>query len=111
MRVLIDECVNPRVAVRLRVDQPDWIVDTVREAGWAGRTDAFLVGEMQGRYDVFLTRDKGFEFEHNLERLSFGIVIVESRNNQMPAYDSIWRELVGVIEASQPKLVSRVPSL
>ncbi|MBM3812469.1 MAG: hypothetical protein FJW20_12645 [Acidimicrobiia bacterium] len=78
-RILIDECINPRLASRLRVVLPGDVVETVRELGWAGQRDHILIPQIQGRFDVFLTIDKGFEFEHNLARLSFGIIVLEGK--------------------------------
>lgn len=47
-------------------------MDTVRDLGWTGYKDQVLIPAMSGRVDVFVTIDKGFEFEHNLKKLSFG---------------------------------------
>lgn len=83
-RILIDECIDPRLAPRLRTLLPGDTVETVRDLGWTGHRDHILVPQIRGRFDVFLTIDKGLEFEHNLEQLSFGIIILEAANNQMP---------------------------
>ncbi|MGA3075194.1 MAG: DUF5615 family PIN-like protein [Bryobacteraceae bacterium] len=106
-RLLIDECINPRLAPRLRAALPECSVDTVRDLGWAGWQDHVLVPKMQGRFDVFLTIDKGFEFEHDLKRLSFGIVVLETANNQMPSYERLMQELVRLILCVAPGQVVR----
>jgi predicted nuclease of predicted toxin-antitoxin system len=106
--VLIDECINPRLARRLREDLPHCSVDTVRDVGWAGQQDHVLVPKMQGRFDVFLTIDKGFEFEHDLKKLSFGIVVLETANNQMPSYERVLQDLVRLIQSVAPGRVVRV---
>src|ERR1035438_1036760 len=49
--------------------------------------------QIQGRFEVFLTIDKGFEFEHDLKKLSFGIVVLETANNQ-----KLRAELKGVLQ-------------
>jgi predicted nuclease of predicted toxin-antitoxin system len=82
-RILIDECINPRLATRLRAAFPSDVVETVRDLGWTGQRDHVLIPKIQGRFDVFLTIDKGFEFEHNLEKLSFSVIVLEAANNQM----------------------------
>jgi|ERR1017187_5919202 predicted nuclease of predicted toxin-antitoxin system len=92
-RLLIDECINPRLARRLREVLPGCSVDTVRDLGWAGQQDHVLVPKIQGRFEVFLTIDKGFEFEHDLKKLSFGIVVLETANNQ-----KLRAELKGVLQ-------------
>jgi hypothetical protein len=62
---------------------------------------------MQGRFDVFLTIDKGFEFEHDLKKLSFGIVVLETANNQMPSYERVMQDLVRLILCVAPGQVVR----
>jgi hypothetical protein len=73
VRIVLDECVNPRVE---RLLQTDHAVFTVLGLGWGGLPDNILVERLQGKFDVFLTIDQGFEHEHNLSSLGFGIVIV-----------------------------------
>jgi len=51
---------------------------------------------------AFLTIDKGFEFEHDLKKLSFGIIILETANNQMPSYQRVLEELVRQIQCVAP---------
>lgn len=61
-----------------------------------------------GRFDAFLTIDRGFEYEHDLKKLSFGIVVVETVNNQMPSYERVMQELVRQIQCVAPGLVTHV---
>jgi len=60
-RVLIDECINPRLAPRLRAILPDVSVETIRDLGWDGQRDYILIARIQGQFDLFVTIDKGFE--------------------------------------------------
>jgi hypothetical protein len=96
-RVLIDECINPRLAGHLRRVLPQCSVDTVGDLGWAGQRDHVLIPQIQGRFDIFLTIDKGFEFEHNLKKFSFGVIVLETANNQMPSYERVLEALVEMI--------------
>src|ERR1043166_554854 len=93
-RILIDECINPRLATRLRTLMAGDVIETVRDLGWSGQRDHILVPRIQDRYHVFLTLDKGFEFEHNLEGLSFGVIVLEAANNQMASYERLLEELI-----------------
>ena len=101
-RVLIDECINPRLALRLRSILPHCSVATVRELGLAGRKDHVLIPEIEGRFDVFVTIDKGFEFEHNLGLLSFGMIVVTAANNQMSSYERTQDELTRQLQDVKP---------
>ena len=58
--------------------------------------------QIEGRYDVFLTIDKGFEFEHDLKKLSFGIIVLTAANNQMPCYERLLEELIEQIQHLNP---------
>jgi mannitol/fructose-specific phosphotransferase system IIA component (Ntr-type) len=75
---------------------------------WAGQQDHVLVPKIQDRFDVFLTIDKGFEFEHDLKKLSFGIVVLETANNQMRSYKRVMQELIRLIQCVAPGQVVRV---
>ena len=70
----------------------------VKDMGWAGQKDHVLITKIEGRYDVFLTIDKGLEFEHDLKKLSFGIIVLTTPNNQMPSYERLLEELIRLIE-------------
>jgi predicted nuclease of predicted toxin-antitoxin system len=109
MRILIDECVNPRLAVRLPVLCPAHQIATVRDLGWTGLSDSLLLDRARSHFEVFVTIDKGFAFEHNLRKLSLGIVILDTKNNQMPSYEPVLTELVAAIETVERGRVRKVP--
>ncbi|HTP34016.1 MAG TPA: DUF5615 family PIN-like protein [Candidatus Acidoferrales bacterium] len=94
MRILIDACVDPRVATLLA----DHAVSTLRDLGWQHLTDDVLIERIQGLFDVFLTADKGFEHEHNLRKLRFGIVIAHVPKNKVEFQDAIARVRPGEVE-------------
>lgn len=104
-RVLIDECINPRLARRLRDLLPDDSVDTLGDLGWSGQKDHVIVPKVQGRFDVFVTIDKGFEFD--LRKLAFGIIVIQTTNNQMPSYERLMQDLVRLVGSVAPGTVVR----
>jgi predicted nuclease of predicted toxin-antitoxin system len=104
VRILIDECVNPRV----RQAFPNHDVITVAEAEWRTLPDGKLVALAQGNFDVLITIDRGFEFEHNLEKLAFGIVIVHVPKNRIDYYRPIFTALLAAAESVRPGEVLHV---
>jgi len=54
VRIVLDECVNPRVE---RLLETDHALFTVPKLGWGGLPDNILVEHLQGRCEVFLTID------------------------------------------------------
>jgi hypothetical protein len=106
VRILLDECVNPRV----RSAFPDHNVLTVAEAQWRKFSDTKLIAQTQGRFDVLATIDRGFEFEHNLRNLTFGIVIVHVHRNRIEYYRPLFPALVDAVERIRPGEVIHVPA-
>jgi hypothetical protein len=89
VRILIDECVNPRLRQAFTGHQ----VLIVADADWRALPDSRLVAQAQGRCEVLVTIDRGFEHEHNLKKLTFGIVIVHVARNRMEYYRPLFPSL------------------
>jgi hypothetical protein len=80
MRVLIDECL-PR---RLKKHLVGYDCRTAPEAGLAGKRNGELLSiAQQQKYEIFMTMDKGVEYEQNLQGLSLGIIILRAKSNQL----------------------------
>jgi predicted nuclease of predicted toxin-antitoxin system len=94
VRILLDECINPRVRQAFAGHE----VQTLTEVGWRAVPDAELVTRAQGLTDVLVTLDRGFEFEHNLSRLTFGIVIVQVARNRLEDYRALFSALASAAE-------------
>ena len=105
MRIVLDECVNPRVE---RLLKDDHAVSTVLGLGWGGLPDNILVEHLQDHCDVFLTIDQGFEHEHNLSSLKFGILIVHVARNRFAHYQSLQREIRQAVSVVRPGEVIHV---
>ncbi len=65
MRILLDECVHPR----LRDAFPAHEVATVNEKGWTGKTNGELLALAEVEFEVFLTLDRNLEFQQNIGKL------------------------------------------
>lgn len=98
MRILLDECLDPGIRDFLTGHE----VTTVSEAKWQGTADNKLIQLVQGNFDVLLTLDQGFEFQHNLKKLTFGIVIVHPRRNRREDYAPMAEALREAVKTVQP---------
>jgi len=80
MKILLDECI-PR---KLKHGLPDHECHTVPEAGLAGRKNGFLLdlAEKAG-FEIFVTMDKGLEYQQNLEGRSIAILILRGKSNRL----------------------------
>ena len=80
MKILLDECI-PR---KLEYSLPDHECRTVPEAGLAGQKNGALLdlAESAG-FEIFVTMDKGLEYEQNLAGRSIAILILRAKSNRL----------------------------
>ena len=107
MKILLDECI-PR---KFKNSLADHECLTVPEAGLAGKKNGELlsIAEHQG-YTIFLTTDKGVEYEQNLKRRSIAIMILRAKSNRLgdlvPLVEDCVRQ-IGSIRAGQIVRIGR----
>jgi hypothetical protein len=94
----LDACIDPR-AVRIFAGHD---ATTAFDLEWHTLTDHVLLRQVQGNFDVLVTIDKGFEFQHNLKRLDFGIVIAYVQRNTFAFYEAIEEELLEAVQRVRP---------
>jgi hypothetical protein len=104
MRVFLDACMDPRAASVFVGHQ----VTTAFAAGWHRLKDHELLPLIQGSFDALVTIDGGFEHEHNLKDLSFGIVIVHVVRNKAAHYQDLAAELLAAVDRVKPGEVIHV---
>ena len=79
MRVLLDECVDSRLALELTGHD----VTTVPEAGWAGTRNGELLALAEQRFDAFLTVDRNLSFQQPLPKFRIAVVVVRAPTNRL----------------------------
>jgi hypothetical protein len=107
MRVLLDECVNPRV----RAAFSGHAVQTVLEMEWGGITNGKLLALAQDLFDAFVTLDRNLEYQQNLSKLRFGIVVLRVADNKIASYRPRFSALLRAAEVIQPGEVIRLTHL
>ena len=61
-------------------------VRTVPQAGWASKSNGELLNLAEGRFDAFVTVDRGLTFEQNLKDRSLSVVAIRAVTNR---YDDL----------------------
>ena len=79
MRLLLDECVDRRLAR----DITGHDVSTVIELGWSGIRNGALLQRAAGRFDAFVTVDRNLAFQQRIDTLPFGVVVLRTRSNRL----------------------------
>jgi predicted nuclease of predicted toxin-antitoxin system len=104
MRILIDECVDPRIKQLFDAHE----VADVHECGWGGLEDAPLLLMAQDSFDVFLTLDRKLEFQQNISKLRLGLLVVQVQKNQIAFYRAIRTEILAAVSEIRPGNVIHV---
>jgi uncharacterized protein DUF5615 len=80
MKILFDECILRKFKNSFAGHESL----TVPEAGFAGKKNGelLLLAERQG-FEIFLTMDKGVEYEQNLTGRSIAIMILRAKSNRL----------------------------
>jgi len=105
MRILLDECI-PR---KLKNALPDYECHTVPEAGLAGQKNGALLSLAEAAgFDLFLTMDKGLQYQQNLEGRSIAIPIIRAKSNRLHDLLPHLEACRSVITSIQPGEVVRV---
>jgi predicted nuclease of predicted toxin-antitoxin system len=81
MKNLLDECVPRAIKHSLSVDGHE--CSTVPEAGFAGKTNGELLLLADNRYEVFVTLDKGVQFQQNVAGRTFGIILIRAKSSRV----------------------------
>ena len=66
MRVLLDECLPKKLKREITAD----FIQTVPEAGWAGKKNGELLRLAATEFDVLLTNDQNMEHQQNLKNFN-----------------------------------------
>jgi hypothetical protein len=98
MRVLIDECVDPRIKLLLR----DHRVATVHEQGWDTWEDGALLAVAQKEFDVLVTIDGNLEFQQKPFQIRDRCHRRHVPKNQLAHYRIMQKDLLAAIERVRP---------
>lgn len=79
MRVLLDECVDARLAPYIVGYQ----ARTVHDQGWGGITNGKLLALAQQDFDVFITVDRDLTFQQHLPKYGLAVILIQSRSNRL----------------------------
>ena len=80
MKLLLDECLPRKFKHHLHGHE----CHTVPEEGWAGKKngDLLSLAEKSG-FEVFLTLDRGVEYEQNLQGREIAVILISARSSRL----------------------------
>ncbi len=102
MRILLDECVNPR----LRLAFPGDEVKTVVEMGWRSLTNGQLLNEAAPYFDILVTLDQNLRFQNPTGTHPLGILVLITQFNHLAAYRPQFAQIRDLARQTKPGQVS-----
>ena len=104
MRILLDECLNPRIRLAFPGDD----VQSVAEMGWRSLTNGKLMAVASPQFDVFVTLDQNLQFQNPTSRYPLGILVLITKFNNLEAYRPQFAEIRDVVRQVKPGQVSLI---
>src|SRR5687768_9983761 len=104
MRVLLDECL-PR---KLKHDLAGHDVATVPEMGWASIKNGALLRLAEPLFDVFITIDRGLEYQQSLPGADLAFVVLRAPDNTLDTLHPLMPQVEAALLTLQKGEVVRV---
>ena len=104
MRVLLDECVDWRLAR----DIPGHNVKTARQMGWTTIKNGELLALAAAEFDVFVTVDRNLSFQQKLDAYEVAVLVLGATSNRLADLRPLIPKLLTAIERAQPGIAEFV---
>lgn len=106
MKLLLDECI-PRKLTNSFLGHE---CGTVPEEGWAGKKkNGELLGlAEESGYLVFLTLDRGIEYQQSLKPRNIAVILIRTKSNRLADLLVHVPEILRVLEPVQPGQLAKV---
>jgi hypothetical protein len=105
MRILLDECIPRKLKYRL----PDHECQTVPEAGFAGKKNGFLLDlAEEAGFEIFVTMDRGLEYQQNLAGRSVAILLLRGKSNRLADLLPLVPDLLRTMKLARKGEINRI---
>lgn len=83
---------------------------TIGEMKWRGKKNGVLLRLMSGQFDIFLTIDKNFQYQQNLEDAKVAFIVLIAVNNKFETLQLLMPQVLEALETIQPGNVVEIRS-
>lgn len=105
MRLLLDECIPQKLKNSLSRHD----CRTVFDQGWAGKKNGeLLLLAEKSDFHVFLTLDRGIEYQQNLRAQRISVVLIRAKSNRLADLLPHVPEILKVLESVKPGQLSKI---
>jgi hypothetical protein len=105
MRILLDECIPRKLKNSLATHECRGVPDE----GWAGKKNGELLtlAERSG-FQVFITIDRGIEYQQNLKPRSIAALLIRTKSNRLVDLLPHVPEILKVLGSLQPGQLAKI---
>ena len=104
MKVLVDECVDWRLARKIVGHE----VRTARQLGWSTIKNGELLALATKEFDVFVTVDRNLSFQQNLPAFTIAVIVLRAHSNRLGDLQALVPELLATIPTARRGAVTYV---
>ena len=104
MKVLLDECVDWRLARAIVGHE----VKTARQMGWSTIKNGELLTLAEKEFRVFVTVDRNLSFQQNVPAFAIAVVVLRAKSNRLSDLQPLVPELLVSIPTAKPGAVTYV---
>ena len=79
MKILLDECIDRRLAKELM----GHTVKTVPQMGWATIKNGQLLALAEKTFDIFVTVDRNLSFQQHLPKFKIAVLVLKAPSNRL----------------------------
>ena len=98
MKVLLDECVDWRLARDIVGHE----VKTARRMGWTTVTNGALLSLAAAHFDAFVTVDRNLSFQQNLGTFPIAVIVLRAKTNRLADLRPFVPSLMAAIASAAP---------
>jgi hypothetical protein len=98
VRVLLDECVDRRLAREISGHQ----AQTVPRMGWAGKRNGDLLNLAAAQFDVFVTVDQDLPKQHDISQYNLAVIVLVARSNRLADLQPLVPRLLASLNTVKP---------
>jgi hypothetical protein len=104
LRVLLDECVDVRLAASLATVE----VRTVADQGWLGISNGQLLALAATEFDVFVTVDRNLSFQQHLPKFNIALILLRAKTNRISDLVLLVPDLITAIPSAKKGVVTPI---
>jgi predicted nuclease of predicted toxin-antitoxin system len=101
MRILIDECLNWRLA---RALTGHYAVST-QKMGWGGIKNGALLAKAEKEFDIFITGDRNLSLQQNTTKFDIAIVVLHAPGTQLHHTLPLMAKVLAMLPVIKPRQV------